>query len=191
MAQLIFEPLALAVVLAFGVRALVRVYAIPSASMRPTLDVGDHIAVTPYHGGALPQRGDVVVFSSPADPSELVVKRVIATPGELIETQQGLVTIGGQALPEPYLATPASTGAFSPQIVPSGCYFVMGDNRTASLDSRRWGVLPKRFIVGRARLVLWSSSGMTSMQSASASTNPARRTDRTNPARFRFLLPIR
>ncbi len=138
MVRLILEPLALAVVLALGVRTTVRVYAIPSASMQPTLDVGDQIAVTPYRGGAMPQRGDVVVFRSPADPSELVVKRVIATPGELIDTHHGRVTIGGHALSEPYLAGPASTGTISPQIVPSGCYFVMGDNRTASLDSRSW-----------------------------------------------------
>lgn len=191
MVRLILEPLALAVVLAFGVRATVRVYAIPSASMQPTLDVGDHIAVTPYRGGAMPQRGDVVVFRLPADPSEFVVKRVIATPGELIETQRGRVTIGGHALSEPYLAGPASTGAISPQIVPSACYFVMGDNRTASLDSRSWGILPNGFIVGRARRVLWSASGSTSMQPASASTSSAEHAEGTKTSRFRFLLPVR
>jgi signal peptidase I len=184
--RLLVEPLMLAVVLAFGVRSMVRVYSIPSRSMEPTLQVGDRIAVTPYWGGAGPVRSEVVVFRSPTQPSQFLVKRVIALPGELIDCRGGRVTIGGHALAEPYTAV--ATGNVEPQIVPHDCYFVMGDNRLSSFDSRNWGVLPGRLIVGRARMVLWSARG-TRAPAAFASTQNSW-PDGLRRERLRLFLPI-
>ena len=167
--RLILEPIALAIVLALLVRTAFRLYAIPSASMAPTLEVGDHIIVTPY-GSNRPDHGDVVVFRSPTTSEEFIVKRVIAVPGDLIEARNGRVLIGGHALAEPYLREAAASGAIQAQIIPADCYFVMGDNRGNSWDSRNWGVLPRELVVGRARLVLWSSGDGSSQPNAQATT---------------------
>ena len=161
------QPLAVAIVLAVAVRSMVRIYAIPSASMLPTLQVGDHIVVL-RDGG--PQRGDVVVFHDPRVSDELMVKRIVATAGDLVGSANGRVTIGGHTLAEPYLAEGAASGSIAPQIVPANCYFVLGDNRGNSFDSRQWGVLPRELLVGRAVMVLWSSGGSGSDPRPSAST---------------------
>jgi signal peptidase I len=130
--RMIVQPIAIAFVLALLVRSAVRIYSIPSGSMEPTLEIGDHIAVTPYRF-AEPQRGDVIVFRSPLKTDELMVKRIAGVAGDLVEGNQGKL------------------------IVPRDCFFVLGDNRANSLDSRQWGVLSRNLIVGRARLVIWSS----------------------------------
>jgi signal peptidase I len=161
----ILQPIAIAIVLALIVRAAVRIYSIPTASMAPTLQAGDHIVVTPYFFGATPQRGHVVVFASG---DEMIVKRVIATPGELIDSRLGRPRIGGHTLAEPYVLRVASTGAIETHLIPAESYFVMGDNRDDSVDSRTWGVVPRERIVGRARLILWSSPDSASHDTASA-----------------------
>jgi signal peptidase I len=152
----ILEPLAVAIVLAVAVRSVVHVYSIPSSSMAPALGTGDHILVARYLGRS-PGRGDVVVFESPHDRSELLVKRIVAVPGDLVDTRLGQVRIGGHTLPEPYLLRPATTGAIEPRIVPADSYYVLGDNREESIDSRSFGPVPASSIVGRARIVLCSS----------------------------------
>jgi signal peptidase I len=157
-ARLILEPLAVAVAVALLVRSFVRIYTIPSASMLPTLEAGDHILVTPYFGRS-PRRGDVVVFRSPAGGEDLLVKRVVAAPGDLIDARLGQVRIGGRTLAEPYLADAAASGSFDAQVVAPDSYFVLGDNRGDSRDSRHWGPLPRALIAGKARMVLWSSGG--------------------------------
>ena len=134
--RLVIQPIAIAVVLALGARSAVRIYAIPSGSMEPTLQVGDHIVVTPYRS-ATPQRGDVIVFHSPLRADELLVKRIAGVAGDLVEDNQGRL------------------------IVPHDCYFVLGDNRANSFDSRQWGLLSHNQIVGRARMVLWSSRAVS------------------------------
>jgi signal peptidase I len=155
--RLVAEPLLIATALAFAVRASARIYSIPSLSMAPALQVGDHIIVTPYRFGE-PERGDVVVFRSPANDRELIVKRIVGLPGDLIDSRLGRVRIASHTLSEPYLARPAATGAIEAQIIPADSFFVMGDNRDSSYDSRHWGPLPKHLVVGRARMVLWSAS---------------------------------
>jgi signal peptidase I len=160
------QPLLVAIALALGVRSAIRIYSIPTASMTPTLQVGDHIVVTPYHG-ATPDRGDVVVFRSPSS-NDLLVKRIVAVPGDLVESHAGRLFVGGHAAAEPYVAAPATTGIVASQVVPAGCFFVLGDNRANSFDSRQWGVLPGEFLIGRARLVLWSSGTGTMPPQANA-----------------------
>jgi len=165
--------MAIAIALALLARGAFRMYAIPSASMAPTLQVGDHILVTPYRAPFLadrPERGDVVVFRSPLDANELLVKRVVAVPGDLLESRAGRVCIGNHAIPEPYLLAPAESGAISAQIIPADSYFVMGDNRANSYDSRNWGALPRELVVGRARMILWSSGDGSSQPAAHAAT---------------------
>jgi len=125
--------------------------------MAPTLEVGDQILVTRYVRSE-PDRGDVVVFHSPADASELMVKRVIGVPGDLVDSRLGRVRIGGHTFPESYVLRPAASGAIEAQVIPARSYYVMGDNRGDSIDSRSWGVVPRAAIVGRARMVLWSSA---------------------------------
>lgn len=168
----ILQPIAIGIVLALLVRAtLFRMYAIPSQSMAPTLQAGDQIIVTPYRlpFGATPQRGDVVVFHSPIHAGELMVKRIIAVPGDLIESHNGCVFIGGHAVAEPYVARRAATGAIAPQIIAGNCYFVAGDNRDNSWDSRNWGMLPRDLVVGRARMIVWSWGNGSSEPRADAS----------------------
>ncbi|HEY2830499.1 MAG TPA: signal peptidase I [Thermoanaerobaculia bacterium] len=184
--RLIIEPIALAVALALLARGFVHLYTIPSASMMPTLTPGDHILVTPYAANAQPQRGDVIVFRR----GEMVlVKRVIATEGELIASRLGRVVIGGKTIAEPYLAHQAASGALEPQIVPHDCYFVMGDNRASSLDSRSWGVLPRSAIIGRARMILWSSESRDG-NVADAVEKSGARYDTPPAARLRLFRPI-
>ncbi len=168
-ARLIAEPLLIAVALAMGVRALVNIYSIPSASMMPSLQPGDHILVVPYRWSE-PRRGDVIVFRAPFEESDLMVKRIIALPGDLIDTSAGHVRIGEHAIAEPYLLGQAANGSISAQLVPADAFFVMGDNRENSLDSRRWGTLPRDLVVGRVRMVLWSSQDPAGQTPARASS---------------------
>jgi signal peptidase I len=171
--RVILEPLLIAVALAVVVRfALFRIYSIPSASMWPTLAVGDQIVVTPYRApfSSAPRRGDVVVFRMPGRDTELMVKRIVAVPGDLIEAVDGELRVSGLAVSEPYVALHETTGGLAPQVVPPGSYFVLGDHRADSLDSRNWGVLPASQIAGRARFILWSSGDGVSGSVAHAST---------------------
>jgi signal peptidase I len=143
---------------------------IPTPSMVSTLLVGDYILVdnniygaagdTPraWLGQREVRRGDVVVFRFPEDPDTDYVKRVVGLPGETIELRHGRVLIDGRPLDEPYLAPEAAlpgTG-YGPTTVPDGAYFMMGDNRNHSADSRVWGVLPRSLIRGRATVVFFS-----------------------------------
>lgn len=167
--RLILEPLVVALALAAAVRTAISIYSIPSGSMMPSLQAGDHIVVTPYRF-SIPQRGDVVVFHEPADPSQLVVKRIIALPGDVIDSRGGRVRIGEHTLAEPYLLKQAATGPISAQVIPHDSFYVMGDNREDSVDSRIWGTLPRDLVVGRVRLVLWSSGAGEGTNAAAATT---------------------
>lgn len=149
--RVVLEPVLAAVVLALALRAVVRIYAVPSSSMAPTLLPGDRIVVTRYITDH-PARGDVIVFRQPGREG-VTVKRVVAVPGELVDAEGGRVRIGGRPVDEPYAI--AATGHIPPQIVPAGHLYVLGDNRGESVDSRSWGPLPARLVLGRARLILW------------------------------------
>jgi len=128
---------------------------IPSASMEPTLYPEDRILVSKVdYLFSPPSRGDVIVFKYPLEPSVDYIKRIIGLPGEVIEIHNGLVFINGEALEENYIIQHEGYD-FGPLRVPEGMYFVMGDNRNDSSDSRYWGPLDQSLIVGEAKVIYW------------------------------------
>ena len=150
----ILETLVLAVVLYFGINAVSARVRVDGFSMRPTLQDGEYILVNKlaYKLGE-PQRGDIVVFIFPINPEEDLIKRVIGLPGDTVSVQNGIVSINGIAMDEPYInAPPAYDGTW--QVSP-GELFVLGDNRNDSRDSHQWGLLPIDKVIGRAVLIYW------------------------------------
>jgi len=123
--------------------------------MQPHLYTGERVLANKlaYHL-ASPRRGDIVIFDYPKDIRQVYVKRVIGLPGETVAIQGGQVSINGRPLPEPYKAF-AAHGDMTAQAIPPGQYFVMGDNRDVSDDSRYWGDLPRHDIIGRAVACYW------------------------------------
>lgn len=138
---------------------------IPSTSMAPTLLVGDYVLID--KAAHWPARGDLVVFTAPGDPSELLVKRIVGLGGEEITVQGHGVYInceppldGCRPVAEPYAdwSDEAGTARDVPRLeIPSGAVFVMADNRNAGEDSRHWGPVAQSRIVGRPIWVYWSS----------------------------------
>jgi signal peptidase I len=124
-------------------------------SMTPTLEDEQFLVVNKL-GYRLhePQRGDIVVFRDPRSSDRKLIKRVIGLPGEMLEIRQGQVFVNEYPLDEPYIQ---SRGRYStsPAPVPSGQYYVLGDNRNNSSDSHNWGTLPGNEIVGKAWLSYW------------------------------------
>jgi len=176
-----FESIVIAVILALFVRTwVVQAFKIPTGSMENNLLIGDHLLVNKFVFGPtttldrtlLPvrtiARGDIVVFKYPEEPERDFIKRVIGLPGDTVELRAKKVYVNGQPLDEPYVhfLTPASDGSevtsmdvrerYGPVTVPAGQYFVMGDNRDNSQDSRYWGFLPGTYIKGRAMMIYWS-----------------------------------
>ena len=132
---------------------------IPSGSMEKTIDTGDRIFGNRLaYIGSDPERYDIVIFKYPDDESKLFIKRIIGLPGETIEIKDGIVYIDGTEHAEANdycYETP--TGSFGPYTVPEGCYFMMGDNRNNSHDSRYWEnpYVAKDKILGKALLRYW------------------------------------
>jgi signal peptidase I len=177
-----FESLVIAVILALFVRTWVlQAFKIPTGSMEPNLLIGDHLivnkmvfapSVTPIERALLPdrdiRRGDVIVFKFPKEPERDFIKRVIGLPGDRLELHHKQVFINGQPLTEPYVhyLTPPSTDGtvhaddrteeYGPVTVPPQQYFMMGDNRDNSEDSRYWGFLPKSYVKGQALFIYYS-----------------------------------
>ncbi|MDH3629330.1 MAG: signal peptidase I [Acidobacteriota bacterium] len=142
---------------------------IPSRSMEDTLLIGDQIVINRFAYGdrrfgwesvlplSPPGRGDVVVFRHPDTPEIDYVKRIVGLPGETIEFDDGVVLINGQPLDEPYLNRLYLNRRPSPAVrVPLDHYFVMGDHRLVSTDSRRWGTVPRDLLGGPAGWILAS-----------------------------------
>lgn len=176
------ESLIIAVVLALFVRTFVfQAFKIPTGSMEPNLLIGDHLIVnkmifSPSATGAerlmLPRRdvrrGDIVVFKYPEAPERDFIKRVIGLPGDRLELRRKVLYINDQPLEESWAhyASPASTESFGasgdlrefygPITVPDGQFFMMGDNRDNSEDSRYWGFLPATYVKGRALFIYFS-----------------------------------
>lgn len=168
---------------------VLQTFYIPSGSMEKTLLIGDHLFVNRFIYGsaatgledkALPlrdvQRGDIVVFRSPENPSIDVVKRCIGVPGDTIDVRAKQLYINGKAVKDAGYAIHGDPITYSelsfsdqgrrrdnfgPEKVPPGHYFCMGDNRDHSYDSRFWGMLPAHLVKGRALFIYWSNGGMT------------------------------
>jgi signal peptidase I len=180
-----FESVIIAVILALFIRTfVVQAFKIPTGSMENNLLIGDHLLVNKFVVGPttssveralLPirpiKRGDVIVFKYPEEPGRDFIKRVIGLPGETLELRDKKVSINGHPLDEPYvhfLEPPGTTSEFrevtsydvreryGPVTVPPNQYFVMGDNRDNSQDSRYWGFLPRDYIKGKALVIYWS-----------------------------------
>ena len=151
------QSLVVAVIIALIIRTFIfQPFYIPSSSMEPTLVPGDRIIVSKlnYFFDA-PNRGDVIVFRYPLDPSKDYVKRIVAMGGETVELRSNRVLINDKAIAQDYLPEDIRFGDFGPLEVPEGSYFVLGDNRNNSQDSRYWGTLDKDYLIGEAVLIFW------------------------------------
>jgi signal peptidase I len=180
-----FESICVAVILALFVRTfVVQAFKIPTGSMEPNLLVGDHLLVNKFVFAPttsrlerllLPtaeiKRGDILVFKFPEDPNRDFIKRTIGLPGDTVEMRHKKVYINGTMLDEPYahFIYPPSEGDgdgdapnfnvlenYGPVTVPADHYFMMGDNRDNSEDSRYWGFMPRDYVKGKAMFIYFS-----------------------------------
>ena len=133
-------------------------FCVSGACMQPHLFTGERVLANKmaYHLGE-PKRGEIVIFNYPKDLTQIYVKRVIGLPGETVAIRNGGVFINGRRLAEPY-KTYEAHGTMAPRHIPVGQYFVMGDNRDVSDDSRYWGDLPRTDIIGEAVACYWPPS---------------------------------
>lgn len=180
----ILETIVLTLLIFLAVRAVVQNFKVEGASMEPTLHSGQYLLVNKavylsldmaevgrtlpalnlqnkqtiflFHS---PQKGDIVVFRYPKDPSRDFIKRVVATPGETVEIRNGKILVDGEEVQEPYLAERPSY-PYGPERVPPDNYFVLGDNRNNSSDSHIWGMVPRKNIVGKAWISYWPVSDL-------------------------------
>ena len=179
------SSLLVAVGLALLIRtAVVQAFYIPSGSMEDTLLVGDYLLANKFVYGAPidvpgtnlslfrfpalrdPEPGDIVIFRSPQDPDRDLIKRCVATGGQTVQIINKTLYVDGQVSKDPPLskytdyntlsATAHSRDNYGPYVVPDGHFFMMGDNRDNSSDSRYWGSVPKELIKGKAMSIYWS-----------------------------------
>jgi len=180
------ESLFIAIILALVLRAfLVQAFSIPSGSMQPTLLIGDYLLVSKFSYGirnpftnkvwipiSSPERGDVVVFIFPQDPSKDYIKRVIGLPGDRIQIVNKKLYINGKQyktpqavyddplmIPPPQGPADSTRDNLGPVVVPANSYFCMGDNRDHSYDSRFWGFVPMDNLRGKAIIIYFSWQG--------------------------------
>ncbi len=163
--QEVAETILLAVLIWLLVNFATARYVVDGNSMEPNLHTGQFLIISRlsyleigqrYELGS-PQRGDVVVFHYPDNPRDDYIKRIIGLPGETVTIEGGQVYINGELLNEPYLPPGTLLGRqyHGKWVVPEGSYFVLGDNRANSSDSRRWGMLERQHIIGKAWLSYW------------------------------------
>jgi signal peptidase I len=125
------------------------------SSMLPGIEQGDYILVTKAtYFLSEPQRGDIIVLHSPQDPKTDLIKRIIALPGDTVEIKDDTVFVNNTALVEPYIMEPPHY-TLPPEEIPTGQYFVLGDNRNNSSDSHRGWTLPRKNIIGKAWITYW------------------------------------
>ncbi len=179
LAREITEAVLLALVVLLVLQAAVQNFKVEGSSMTPTLESGQYLVVDqasffkfdkerlsravpfwktsatePEFAFDPPERGEIIVFHYPLDTGKDFVKRVVGLPGERVEVRAGTVYVDGKALPEPYLQRRDSSNAPSLTLGEEE-YYVIGDNRRNSNDSRSWGAVPEDNIVGRVWLVYW------------------------------------
>ena len=178
------EAVVLALIVFLVIQGSIRNFRVDGSSMRPTLEGGQYLLVNKlvyltidterisrmipfwnvdesnaHFAIHPPKRGEVIVFRFPGDPSKDFVKRVIGLPGEEVELQNGTVYIDGIPLEEPYL-TERDAADEPPVLVGEKEYFVLGDNRRSSRDSRTWGGVPEENVVGKVWIVYWPFSNI-------------------------------
>ena len=188
----ISEALILALIVFLVIQGSIRNFKVDGSSMLPSLQGGQYLLVnklvyfkldtsrlsrgipfweedTPSKHFAIhpPRRGEVIVFRFPKDPSKDFVKRVIGLPGEEVEIVSGTPYIDGVPLEEPYLSTQERSN-MSPLLLGDGEYFVMGDNRRSSNDSRNWGAVPEENILGKVWVVYWPFTQAQILETASS-----------------------
>jgi signal peptidase I len=164
----VLETLVLSVVLFLGINAVSARIRVESISMQPNLFAGDFVIVNKlaYKLG-IPQRGDIIVFRYPPDPTQTpYIKRVIGLSGDQIHIADGKVYVNDKLLGEPYLKTVTSRGG--DWTVPANSLFVMGDNRNNSSDSRSWGMVPMENVIGKALVIYWPPEDWGLLHVASA-----------------------
>lgn len=180
------EAILIAALLALFIRTfIVQAFKIPSGSMEDTLLVGDHILVSKFIYGTTipftdiklfpvrqPKRGDIIVFKYPVDETKDFIKRLIGTPGDVVEIVDKKVYVNGTPLNEPYAVYKdsdlvprelQSRDNYGPVKVPAGKYLALGDNRDRSSDGRFWGFLDEKEIIGKALVIYWSWDGDDNM----------------------------
>ncbi len=174
------EAIIIAILIAFFIRTfIVQAYKIPSESMKPTLLIGDHILVNKFIYGVKipfvrstlipigdPKRGDIVVFIYPVERDKDFIKRVIGIGGDKVEIKNKKVFVNDKPVDDPFAvfvdeniypsAIEPKRDNFGPVVVPQGKLFVMGDNRDRSLDSRYWGFVDLKDVMGKAFIIYWS-----------------------------------
>ncbi|MDD5747094.1 MAG: signal peptidase I [Candidatus Omnitrophica bacterium] len=162
------ESLLIAFILAMIIRAfVVQAFKIPTGSMNPTLVEGDRILVSKFiYYFHAPERGDVIVFKYPEDPKLAFIKRLIGKPGENVEIRNGRILIGGEEVTDRRI-TPQfyyNRGLFGESgqtvSIPPEAYYALGDNSANSRDSRYWGFIPKKNLIGKAVLIYWPLNRM-------------------------------
>jgi signal peptidase I len=146
---------------------------VEGTSMAPLLSDQERIFINKFVYRFEPiERRDVVVFWYPLDHSKSFIKRIIGLPGESVEIRQGIVYVNGRAIDEPYVpAQYEDMSDYGPVRVPRDSYFVMGDHRISSNDSRVFGCVPSKFIYGRAVFAYWPVDHFGSLSTTEASTN--------------------
>jgi len=157
-AREIVETIALTLIIFLVIRFAIQSYRVQGISMQPGLQSDEYVLVNKmaylFH---FPERGDVIVFHYPLDTSQDFIKRVIGLPGDTISYNSSTVQVDGLTLNEPYISQ-AANPAGNTLKVPADDYFVLGDNRPFSDDSRDWGFVPKADLVGKAVIVYWPFS---------------------------------
>ena len=166
------EIVALALIIFLGVRGIAQNFIVSGESMSPTFQpnqllianrlayINIDITWIPWHTGSQwqpfgnPEQGEIIVFAFPGDTERDFLKRILAVPGQTIEIRNGTIFVDNQALNEPYVTDPWF-GTMPSQIVPPNNFFVVGDNRRNSFDSRSWGMLEKDLLIGRADFRYW------------------------------------
>lgn len=173
------EAIIIALILALIIRTfIIQAFKIPSGSMLPTLQIGDHLLVNkfmygfrePFTGTVIipvkdVQRNDIIVFRFPRDPRLDYIKRVVAVGGDTVEGRDKVIYVNGEPYDDKYAvhldsntlnAGNSPRDNFGPVTVPEGKVFVMGDNRDNSFDSRFWGFVDDKAILGKALIIYWS-----------------------------------
>jgi signal peptidase I len=158
LAREIVETLALTLVIFLVIHFTIQNYQVEGTSMESSLHNSQYVLVNKQaYLFQPPARGDVIVFVFPQDTTKDLIKRVIGLPGDTIVTTSSTVQVDGVVLQEPYVKVPFNLEGRQ-WVVPPNDYFVMGDNRQFSDDSRDWGFVPKSYIIGKAVMIYWPMS---------------------------------